>query len=378
MAQDGSRRLKKGDKLLSEGDAGTALFFVQSGKLRTFLERGGRSIEVGVVGAQQVIGDQWLFSQAKSVFSVEALQETHLLEIPIDVLKGQLEKANPALKLIVKSMADELKGARHLQRSKALEGDSSPMPLSQMAKSLSLIHLSARHLGKSLEEGVEVDWNLFRQSLQRFFMEPSSRLKQWMLLFKKKGLARFEVKVDEDGEEDFGKILLTDLQVLEDFAEFYQHYYFKSPAHELISFEDTPYRVARVMVELGEGRPVDHRKATGIEVKELNEAYKKAFGAEFKTSFFDHLERKGLFVKRQSFDDGRLMISFDHSEFSKVVSYWGLLKEVVRWNELGEVDMSEEKIEGAGGGSALLCPSCEASLHEEHRFCPQCGFKLAA
>ncbi len=377
MSQDSGKRLKRGEKLLLEGSNGNSVYFIQSGKIRAFLERGGKTIEVATLGAQQVIGDQWLFTQSKSLYSFEALQETHIVEIPVDVLKVHYEKSNPALKLIVKSMSDELKNARQQQRSRALEGDFSPMPLNQLAKSLSLIHLSARHLGKATENGVEIDWNLFRQSLQRFFMEPTSRLKQWMLLFKKKGLCQFEVKTNEEGEEDLGKILITHLQRLEDFAEFYQHYYFKSPTHELIQYEEAPFRAAKLLVELGEGLPVDHKKATTVDMNQINESFKSNYGTEFKSTSFDHLERKGLFVKRKSLDDGRLLVSFDREEFSRIVSFWDILKEVNQWNEKGFVDMNEPKIESSEKAS-LVCPSCHGGLQDMHKFCPECGFKLAA
>lgn len=377
MSNDTSKRYKKGEKIILEGSPGDVIFFVQSGKFKAYLERGGKTIEIGIYGAQQVIGDQWIFSQSKSLFTFEAMQESQVLEIPVEVIKAQLEKSNPALKLIVKSMGDELKTARQAQRSKALEGDFSPMPMSQMAKSLSLIHLSARHLGVTTEAGVEIDWGLFRQSLQRFFLEPSSRLKQWMLLLKKKNYAQFEIKTSEEGEEDLGKILLTNVQILEDFAEFYQHYFFKSPTHELIQYEESPFRAAKTLVQVGEGAPVDHRKATVVEMTQINQAYKAQYGVDFKVNQFDHLERKGLFVKRQSFDDGRLTVAFDREEFLKVASFWELLKEVNLWNEKGFVDVNEKPLQPSSSAS-LLCPSCESELKVDHKFCPECGFKLAA
>lgn len=377
MSQDSLKKLKKGEKIVLEGGSSPTLFFIQSGKFKAYLERGGKAIEVGTLGPQQVIGDQWIFSQSKSLYTYEALQESQVLQIPVEVMKAAFEKSNPALKIVIKSMADELKVARQAQRSKVLEADFSPMPTNQLARSLSLIHLGARHLGVRSDSSIELDWNLFRQSMQKFFMEPASRLKQWMILFKKKGLAQFEIKTSEEGEEDLGKILLKDVQHIEDFAEFFQHYYFKSPTHELIQFEESPYRAAKILAEVGEGLPVDHRKSTVVELSGVNEAYKKAFGVEFKASQFDHLERKGLFVKRQSFDDGRLTIAFDHAEFKRVAAFWELIKEVNQWNEKGFVQ-PDEVITAVTGVAALLCPSCEGELHMDHKFCPGCGFKIAA
>jgi len=378
MSQDNSKRLKKGEKLILEGTLGQSVFFVQSGRLRAILERGGQILEVSTVGPQQVIGEQWLFSQTKSAFTYEAMQETHVLEIPLEVLKLTLEKMNPALKMIFKSMGEELKGARQIQRSKVLEGDFSPMPSSQIAKSLSLIHLAARHLGKPTESGVEVDWNLFRQSLQKFFLEPSSRVLQWARLFKKKGLATYEETVNEEGEVELGKVQISGLQEIEDFAEFFQHYYFKSPSHELITFEETPFRVTQLMAQIGEGKPVDHRKSTLLEFSEISEAFKKNYGLEFKANLFDQLERKGLFVKRKTLDDGRSTVAYDREEFLRISKFWSFLKEIKAWNETGSVSMKEEELPSNGGSASLHCPSCDSELNNDHKFCPECGFKLAA
>src|SRR5690606_21040815 len=149
------------------------------------------------------------------------------------------------------------------------------------------------------------------------------------------------------------------------------HYYFKNPNHEMIHFDPIPAKAAQVFTELGEGKPVDHRKFTAVEMKDVLERFKALTNMEFKSSHFDHLERKGLFVKRQSFDDGRVMISFDHSEFKKVSAYWSLLNEIEEWNKTGTVNpvkVENLKAEVAGG-----CAGCASNLKSGNKFCPECG-----
>lgn len=382
MSQDRVRKLKKGEVLIKEGDISEVLFFVQAGKIQGVIDRGSKKYDMGQIKPQQMIGDQWVISSgSKSPMTYQAMQESTVLEIPLAAAKAQFESSNPVLKLMVKSMGEELKNFRAHGKSDKLETDPTPMPMGALARSLSLLHLTAKHLGKPNGDFVDVDWGLMRSYLQKFFMEPGSRTKQWMLLFRKKGYVSFEIKSVEDDngnvEEDLGKIQFRSLQFIEDLSEFYQFYYFKSPAHEMIHADLIPSKVAKAMVELSEGAPVDHRKSTVVEMKSMQDRFREITKMDFKTTHFDHLERKGLFVKRQSFDDGRVTVAFDREEFRKVSSFWEILLEVDQWNEKGFVDLTVAVEAGAAEGGTS-CPSCSGQITDAHKFCPECGFKLAA
>jgi predicted amidophosphoribosyltransferase len=52
------------------------------------------------------------------------------------------------------------------------------------------------------------------------------------------------------------------------------------------------------------------------------------------------------------------------------------LFEIDKWNETGSVDLFEK--EQVAAASAGVCPDCKAPLEDKHKFCPNCGFKVAA
>ena len=88
------------------------------------------------------------------------------------------------------------------------------------------------------------------------------------------------------------------------------------------------------------------------------------------------MERKGLFTQRKSINEGPLMIEFDRKEFVKMVGFWTIILEIDKWNSKGSVDLNEkEEVAAAAPGT---CPSCQGGIIEGNKFCPNCGFKLAA
>lgn len=94
-----------------------------------------------------------------------------------------------------------------------------------------------------------------------------------------------------------------------------------------------------------------------------------------KTTHLDILEKKGLFVQRKSFDDGRMTIAFDRAEFGKMAQYWAIIYEIDKWNERGSVDLNEKEAVVVAS-AANACPECKSAIEEKHKFCPNCGCKV--
>jgi NADH pyrophosphatase NudC (nudix superfamily) len=86
------------------------------------------------------------------------------------------------------------------------------------------------------------------------------------------------------------------------------------------------------------------------------------------------MEKKGLFVKRESSTTGG-SISFYRHDFSTMFQNWKILREIDKWNEKGVVELVEAVAEKAKGGK-ISCPSCLAEVAEKQKFCGNCGHKL--
>jgi len=377
---DQVKKLKRGETLFKEGEAPGAVYLIQSGKLALVSERAGKSLEVAVLGPSQVVSEQILFSTtAKNEYTAQALQETKLLEVPLDVMKAQFEKCPPGIKLMAKSLSDEIKATRKQTKMAKMETEKTPCPQGIIHRIFTEIHLIARHIGKKnpdKPDEIKVAWNALKLYASRFFGESPQRLRSLMDLLWKLKLAELTMGKSEESEsEEIVDIKFLRVQLFEDFAEFFQYHLFKGSKAEAIFVDPLALKVAKALADLSAGAEVDHRGASKLDWSVVLAECKTKYKLDIKNTHLDALERKGLFVKRQSFDDGRLQLSFDRTEFVKMADYWAILYEVDKWNERGEVVLIEKE-EVAASGPA--CPACQGVIDDKHKFCPHCGAKVDA
>lgn len=374
---DNVKKLKRGEILFKEGDAPASVYMVQTGKIGLMVERNGKFLEIVALGPSQVFGEQALFSTGRHAFTAQALQETKVLEVPVDLMKLQFEKAMPGMKLLTKSLVDEVRLSRQNTKTAKLESEKSPCPQGLIHRLFTELHLIARHIGKRDSAGqIVVAWNALKLYATRFFGQSPQRLRQLMDLLTKLKSAEFTITKTEEGEEVLGDIKLLNVQLFEDFAEFYQYHLFKGSRAEAIYVDPLALKVAKALVELSVNAPVNHKGASTLDYQVLLNECKTKYRIELKNTHLDSLERKGLFVVRKSFDDGRVELSFDRAEFVRMVDYWSIIFEIDKWNERGFVDLNEK--EEVAAGPAGECPACNGKIDNDHKFCPHCGFKITA
>lgn len=378
---DNVKKLKRGEVLFKEGEAPKNIYMIQSGKVGLMMERASTPLELAALGPSQVIGEHALFSTARYEYSAEALQEARLLEVPVELMKAQFEKCPPGMKLLVKSLVEDLRQARKQLKTVRMESEKSPCPQGIIHKLFTELHLIIRHIGKkdpAKPDEVFVAWNAIKLYATRFFGESPQRLRGLVDLLAKLKLAELKMgKNEETGEEELIDIIFFQVQLYEDFAEFFQYHLFKGSRAELIYVDPLALKVAKAMTEISEGAEVDHKGASRLDWSFVLAECKSRFKLDIKNTHLDVLERKGLFVKRQSFDDGRLQLSFDRKEFATMSQYWSILYEIDKWNTKGFVDLNEKE-EAATTEGGATCEQCQGKLEAAHKFCPHCGFKLAA
>lgn len=377
---DNSKRLKKGEILFRENEAIQMIYVIQSGKLSLGIERGGKRLEIMTAGANQILGEQGLFSAARHMFTAEATQEVRLLEVPLETMKEQLKSATPGVKLLMKSMVDEAKVVRNMLRSLKMETDKAPCPQPAIPRIFSILNLVARHTGKPNKEKpgeIEVDWAILKINTTRMFAESPVRMRSLLDLLKKLGYAELTFIKTEEGDEELNKAIIFDIQAIEDFAEFYQYNLYKGGYSEVIHVDKLALKAAKIFAALSEGLEPDRKGAVSLEWEKMLEAAKTTYGFEIKGTHLDVLEKKGLFVKRQSRENAPTVIMFDRNEFVKMVIFWAMIHEIDKWNDKGFVDMNEKE-EKARTGGAAGCPQCQGVIDNTHKFCPHCGFKLEA
>lgn len=375
---DNVKRFKKGEFLFRENDPITVIYVIQSGKVALNVERAGKRLEVMTAGHSQILGEQALFTNARHMFTGEVLQEVKALEVPLEVLKTQINSAVPGVKLVLKSLVDEARQVRQMLRSLKMETDKAPCPQNSIPRIFTILNLVARHTGKKDAEKPNdyvVDWNTIKLYATRMFGESPQRMRGMLDLLTKLKYCEMEFGQSEEGDEmELKRAHVFNLQIVEDFAEFYQYNLYKGSYAEVIHVDKLALKVARALVALSEGLEPDRKGAVGLIWDQLMTDIKTKFSIDLKNTHLDALEKKGLFVKKQAREKEPTLLMFDRNEFDRVSTYWQIIHEIDKWNERGTVQMVEKEV--AAGPTVETCPACQGVLEAVHKFCPHCGHKL--
>ncbi len=373
--------LKKGEYLFKEGDKIQTVFIVQSGQLSLCLQKNKKNIDLMTIGTGYVFADLVVLGMSQFNYSSMAMQETKVVEIPLDGFKQQYEALHQVHKSFIKSMAEKLKWAVNEVKSAKLEKN--PMPCAEEAipKVFGIIFHTANHKGLKDGPKVKIEWMTLRQYSQRVFGESLKRLEQATQVMVKLKLAEYiygKNPEDPESKEEIQGFIIYDLVALESFFEFYQYYYFKGGKSELLKFDEPNYNVLRLLLMACENAVPDR---FGIVTKDFNEVvdFFKNYGMNLGQGHFASLEAKGLFCKRKNFEN-KVQLQFEIKEFKTQIEIWRIIREIDKWNEKGLVDMNDidlgpkkkQMIDG------LECTDCKAVMPLQSKFCSECGCKLMA
>lgn len=384
MANAG-RIIKKGEFLFKEGDKITNLHLIQQGAVSVVLNRPNKNIEIYTAGPSQILGEQALNGTATHSFSAVATMESKVLDVPVDSFK-QLADATPqTIKVFTKSMLDRLRLVVNELKTYKMEKDSSPVPDDQIARVFGSIFHVCNHKGQKDEKDankVTIDWRAFRQYAQRVFGDSLKRLEGATQILVKLKYAEYVMgKPPEDPEapDQIMTFKLHDLAGVEAFFEFFQYYYFKNGRIDLLKSDDLSNLLIGAFVKCAEGLENDRFGAVTIDFKVASDYFKQELNMDLKPDHLNILEQRGVFMKRRVLADDRVTLSYDVKEFRQTQKNWRIIREVDKWNERGYVDMNEEeykpkkKTEGAAS-----CPSCQAELVAQAKFCSECGHKITS
>ena len=373
--------LKKGEYLFKEGDKIQTVYIVQTGQMNICLQKNKKNVDIMNVGVGYVFADQVVLGTSQYNYAAMALQETKVVEIPLEGFKQQYEALHQIYKSFIKTMAEKLKWS--LNEVKTAKLEKNPMPCSEEAipKVFGTIFHVVNHKGLKENNSAKVDWMTLRQYSQRIFGESLKRLEQATQVLVKLKLADYiygKNPEDPESKDEIQGIVIKDLVALESFFEFYQYYYYKGGKSELIKFDEPSYNTLRVLLLAFEGAEADK---FGIVSKDFNDivTFFKDYGISLGNGHFTALEKKGLFCKRKPAADSKVHLQFEIKEFRTQMDIWKVLREIDKWNEKGFVDMADidegpkKKLTIEGG---VECGQCQFVMMGVNKFCSECGAKL--
>lgn len=372
---DNSKKLKKGQVLVREGDSIENIYLIKSGRVTLFVERSGKKIELGQMNAGQIIGEKALFGPSKLTFSVLAANDVTYLEVPLKLIEPMFASLGGIIKGVTKGVVDSLTDTRKALQSIKMETDAIPCGHKFIAKVFATIYMTTNMTGTKKDDHVQVAWNTLKLYANRIFLEPHSRVLSVVEILTKLKYAEMIYTKNDEGEEEFSDIKFFNVKVIEEFSDFYQYQFYKPGRSELIYVDKLAMKITGGLVALSENAEVDHKKAVNLDYEQLFIDMKAKFNIELKPNHFELLEKKGLFAQKRSRNE-KVFLAFDREEFKRNFTFWQIIHEIDKWNEKGFVNMNEKEEEKKPtAANGMECASCSGAISAEHKFCPHCGAK---
>lgn len=122
LAQSGVvRRFARKTRFISEGEEGTSIYIVLSGKVKAFsCDESGKQFVYSVCGPGSILGEMALDGQPRSA-SVEALEDTDCAIVRIDALREQIVRDPDFAMTLIRTLIQRSRNTTTFARRLALE-----------------------------------------------------------------------------------------------------------------------------------------------------------------------------------------------------------------------------------------------------------------
>ncbi|MFN7904868.1 MAG: cyclic nucleotide-binding domain-containing protein [Pseudobdellovibrionaceae bacterium] len=377
--QNGKKVYRRGETILKEGDKAGMVYLISQGGVSQCVVKGKKNFEVFHLGVNQVIGEYAVAGQPIHLTSAISAGDAHLIEIPAESLKSQIELTSPMVKLFVRAVLDKLKIATNELKALKVSSDACPCPPDMVAHVFGAIYFAAKQKAEIQEDKTHsVDWTLFKAYCRRVFTEPPQRIEQAINLLVKVKLAKHIMgKLPEapEGPDEILKVQFLDIESVGNFFELFQYYFFRPGNHAILIPDEISNRILDVFVSEAMNVKPDKYGKMMLDFKVVADSYKEKTGQVLNPSNIQGLETKGVFIKLRNIENHGVKAEFDLSEVKQVSFLWKIILEIDKWNQVGFVDPNEIEAPKNTKPNSISCTNCQAPLVAEAMFCHLCGAK---
>lgn len=183
--QSHRRRFAAGEMLFFQGDPASTCHFVTRGRVRVFVtDEEGRELSMRILGQGETVGEMALLEDLPRSASVEALEETHTLELHRDDLVAVLQRS-PEVAL---SMLRDLSARLRFATTEA-EGLASLTVVERLVRRLEQL---AEWAGKPVEGGTRILIPLSQHELATLVGASRESVNRALVRLRKAGRLRLE------------------------------------------------------------------------------------------------------------------------------------------------------------------------------------------
>lgn len=104
-----SLSLTAGDILFNEGDESCSVYLLRKGKLRVYQERNGEQKQLGEIISNELVGEIAFIDKKPRTATVEAMEDSELVELPIGDFDAYLDKQPIWMKTVFRTLINRLR-----------------------------------------------------------------------------------------------------------------------------------------------------------------------------------------------------------------------------------------------------------------------------
>ncbi|MCB0379388.1 MAG: cyclic nucleotide-binding domain-containing protein [Bdellovibrionales bacterium] len=324
MGTDKSKRivkLKKGEELFREGDSPDAMYIIHKGRLAITKQKGKSHITLAELKPGDLLGEMAFFDKSPRSASVVAItNETEVIELPFIALDQQYAALPQWVKSIMKAVNGHLRRAnikiRQLERTKEDEKEVfSPFTITQL---MAILGFVASYYGEKSEEGLQVPGGTLRNYTIQVFQQATHKMQTLTEVLSDFGY----MKVQQLGEGK-QKILVTDLDFIFNFVDFYNNQLFSESAKKY-DVSETQLAALKIAKYYGEKLEKNAKGFVKINLTEVGATCSKDIGLRLSLADVKTLSDVGLLGDYSS-DGTNDFIEFEVDYIAEIVPYWDLV-----------------------------------------------------
>lgn len=249
--------LKKGEHLFKEGDRSQALYLLQSGMIRVYVDKGSTTVELDVAKKGDVLGELSFLDGKPRSSSVEAITDCVLIEISSPTFLEVIKGAPLWLKYLIKTIVSRLRASdariRELDSGNVTTSYSSGPNKNRVVSNqfltpreglrvISALLLAIGHKEKSTENGIKEVGFSYVSNLAFFLMSvPHSKIPYILDLLSQMGA------IEWSSEKSHLPIIIKDLETLDRLFDYMNSYILQDEAKKL----DLSVRSYHILREIG-------------------------------------------------------------------------------------------------------------------------------
>ncbi|NQZ13551.1 MAG: Crp/Fnr family transcriptional regulator [Alphaproteobacteria bacterium] len=96
----------EGRTIIEEGDDAREAFMIERGKVRVYINKNGKEVDLAELGEDQIFGETALFTGSEYGASVQAIEETTVVKITPEILDIKIRLCDPMIRALIRMMME--------------------------------------------------------------------------------------------------------------------------------------------------------------------------------------------------------------------------------------------------------------------------------